>query len=84
MYSTINVLISSRNVLLVNFGAIWAKNLFHFKCQKKHYKWDYNLLKEFGGKKMRLLESYKQQPSPLLYSIDIWPARNSSLTQRET
>ena len=28
--------------------------------------------------------SYRQQPSPLLYSIDIWPARNSRLTQRET
>ena len=27
---------------------------------------------------------YRQQPSPLLYSIDIWPARNSRLTQRET
>ena len=26
----------------------------------------------------------RQQPSPLLYSIDIWPARNSWLTQRET
>ena len=26
----------------------------------------------------------RQQPSPLLYSIDIWPARNSRLTQRET
>ena len=35
--------------------------------------WDFNLL---------LL--YRQQPSPLLYSIDIWPARNSRLTQRET
>ena len=23
----------------------------------------------------------RQQPSPLLYSIDIWPARNSRLTQ---
>ena len=27
---------------------------------------------------------YRQQPSPLLYSIDIWPARNSRLTQLET
>ena len=27
---------------------------------------------------------YRQQPSPLLYSIDIWPDRNSRLTQRET
>ena len=27
---------------------------------------------------------YRQQPSPLMYSIDIWPARNSRLTQRET
>ena len=27
---------------------------------------------------------YRQQPSPLLYSIEIWPARNSRLTQRET
>ena len=27
---------------------------------------------------------YRQQPSPLLYSIDIWPARNSRLKQRET
>ena len=27
---------------------------------------------------------YRQQPSPLLYSIDIWPARNSRLTQRQT
>ena len=27
---------------------------------------------------------YRQQPLPLLYSIDIWPARNSRLTQRET
>ena len=26
----------------------------------------------------------RQQPSPLLYSLDIWPARNSKLTQRET
>ena len=26
----------------------------------------------------------RQQPSPLLYSIDIWPARNFRLTQRET
>ena len=31
------------------------------------------------------LTSYnRQQPSPLLYSIGIWPARNSRLTQRET
>ena len=29
-------------------------------------------------------EPYRQQPSPLLYSIDILPARNSRLTQRET
>ena len=27
---------------------------------------------------------YRQQPSPLLYSIDIWPAGNSRLAQRET
>ena len=27
---------------------------------------------------------YRQQPSTLLYSIDIWHARNSRLTQRET
>ena len=27
---------------------------------------------------------YRQQPSPLLYSIDIWRAGNSRLTQRET
>ena len=27
---------------------------------------------------------YRQQPSPLLYSIAIRPARNSRLTQRET
>ena len=27
---------------------------------------------------------YRQQLSLLLYSIDIWPARNSRLTQRET
>ena len=26
----------------------------------------------------------RQQPSPLLYSIDTWPAGNSRLTQRET
>ena len=31
-----------------------------------------------------LFGRYRQQPSPLLYSIDIWPARNSRLTQRET
>ena len=30
------------------------------------------------------LRRYRQQPSPLLYRIDIWPARNSRLTQRET
>ena len=29
-------------------------------------------------------ELQRQQLSPLLYSIDIWPARNSRLTQRET
>ena len=27
---------------------------------------------------------YRQQPSPWLYTIDIWPARNSRLVQRET
>ena len=27
---------------------------------------------------------YRHQPSPLLYSIDFWPARNSRLAQRET
>ena len=27
---------------------------------------------------------YRQQPSSSLHSIDIWPARNSRLTQRET
>ena len=26
----------------------------------------------------------RQQSSPLLYCIDIWPARNSGLTERET
>ena len=26
---------------------------------------------------------YRQKPSPFLYSIDIWPARKSRLTQRE-
>ena len=26
---------------------------------------------------------YRRQPSPLLYGIEIWPARNSRLTQRE-
>ena len=31
-----------------------------------------------------LLFINRQQPSPLLYSIDIWPARNSRLTKRET
>ena len=30
------------------------------------------------------IASYRQQPSPLPYSIGIWPARNSRLTQRET
>ena len=30
------------------------------------------------------IQMYRQQPSPLLYSIDIWHARNSRLTQRET
>ena len=30
------------------------------------------------------IHNYRQQPSPLLYSIDIWPALNSRLTQRET
>ena len=28
--------------------------------------------------------NYRQQPSPLLYSIGIWPAHKSRLTQRET
>ena len=27
---------------------------------------------------------YRQQPSPLLYNIDFWPARKPRLTQRET
>ena len=31
-----------------------------------------------------VLASYRQQPSPSLYSIDIWPVGNSRLTQRET
>ena len=31
-----------------------------------------------------VIQAYRQQPSPLLYSIDIWPAHNSRLTQRET
>ena len=30
------------------------------------------------------LPIYHSELSPLLYSIDIWPARNSRLTQRET
>ena len=33
---------------------------------------------------MHLIAVNRQQPSPLLYSIGIWPARNSRLTQRET
>ena len=33
--------------------------------------------------KYGLLPINRQQPSPLLYSIDIWPARNSRLTPRE-
>ena len=30
------------------------------------------------------LRPYRQQPSPLLYSIDFWPPRKPRLTQRET
>ena len=36
-----------------------------------------------GWKVASLKSCNRQQPSPLLYSIDIWPARNSRLTQRE-
>ena len=35
-------------------------------------------------KKSTYLQANRQQPAPLLYSIDIWPARISRLTQRET
>ena len=35
-------------------------------------------------KEHKRLMAIRQQPSPLLYSIDIRPARNSRLTQRET
>ena len=43
----------------------------------------------FTGRKINFIFKWyvpihRQQPSPLLYSIDIWPARNSRLTQRET
>ena len=34
--------------------------------------------------KLKWFWRYRQQPSPLLYSIDIWPARNSRLAQCET
>ena len=34
--------------------------------------------------KTQFNSSNRQEPSPLLYSIDIWPTRNSRLTQRET
>ena len=44
-------------------------------------KWKYRCLHK---KTSKLLHDYRQQPSPLLYSIDIWAARNSRLTQRET
>ena len=38
----------------------------------------------FFGRFLQIFVRNRQQPSPLLYSIDIWPARNSRLTQRET
>ena len=33
---------------------------------------------------IEVTSNYRQQPSPLLYSIEILPARNSRLTKRET
>ena len=40
--------------------------------------------KRMFSNKNSVVIQYRQQPSQLLYSIDIWPARNSRLTQRET
>ena len=58
------------------------KNAYSKYCSKPTTKLMlYNLLRYFTN----LPLSYnRQQPSPLLYSIDIWPTRNSRLKQRET
>ena len=71
---------------------------FFKNCSRLGFKSDlYLLFLHFGTMPVKLTDiyswllslfsfllDYRQQPSPLLYNIDIWPARNSRLTQRET
>ena len=69
---------------LLNFKIITITSRSQFEFTWSIHPWIslffYNAINE--GKLST--ETYRQQPSPLLYSIDIWPARNSRLTQRET
>ena len=51
---------------------------------KKLFLSDYSIKKSYSFEIAALFITYRQQPSLLLYSIDIWPARNSRLTQGET
>ena len=49
--------------------------------------WDLNLLPKLSFPHLKMYYNNslnRQQPLTLLYSIEIWPARNSRLTQRET
>ena len=46
--------------------------------------WNSLLGKKSISRILQRILDHRQQPSPLLYRIDIWPACNSRLTQRET
>ena len=53
----------------------------------RNAKWIYRVAQNKWDKQKWKFSDYqcnRQQPSPLLYSINIWPARNSRLRQRET
>ena len=73
--------INTANNLLWNLEPLLAVEIMHKSLKFIITTCIYHrqILKIYGR-----CRSNRQQPSPLLYSIDIWPARNSRLTQRET
>ena len=55
----------------------------YLEIPEKHAVGHWQRFTKLGNVSSTSLILYRQQPSVLLFSIDIWPARNSRLTQRE-
>ena len=83
---SVNIFLLNRNFFYVRKYANRSVNMEHMKnAIKNHHLQQRDLSKDLRTKDCASFDNTnRQQPSPLLYSIEIWPARNSRLTQRET